>query len=86
MPAIDFVAAIHVRTDGYDVYAFDIETERRPTTFDIFLYAKQVGDWLDWKSGPSATIKSPSLHPRKPDVGNFGRIITDMSTAEEANR
>ena len=61
-------------------------TERRPTTFDIFLYAKQVGDWLDWKSGPSATIKSPSLHPRKPDVGNFGRIITDMSTAEEANR
>ena len=61
MPAIDFVAAIHVRTDGYDLYAFDIETERRPTTFDIFLYAKQVGDWLDWKSGPSSTIKSPAL-------------------------
>ena len=61
MPAIDFVAAIHVRTDGYDVYAFDIETERRPTTFDIFLYAKQVGDWLDWKKGPSSTIKSPAL-------------------------
>lgn len=65
MPEVDFVAAIHVRTDGYDVYAFDIETERRPTTFDIFLYAKQVGDWLDWKSGAAATIKSPSLHPRK---------------------
>lgn len=65
MPAVDFVAAIHVRTDGYDVYAFDIETEQRPTTFDIFLYAKQVGDWLDWKSGPSSTIKSPALKPRK---------------------
>lgn len=62
MPAVDFVAAIHVRADGYDVYSFDIVTETRPTTFDIFLYAKQVGDWLDWKSGPAATIKSPSLH------------------------
>ena len=68
MPPIDFVAAIHVRADGYDVIAFDIETERRPTTFDIFLYAKQVGDWLDWKSGPSSTIKSPSLHPRKAEA------------------
>ncbi len=65
MPAIDFIAAIHVRADGYDVYAFDVETERRPTTFDIFLYAKQVGDWLDWKKGPAATIKSPSLHTKK---------------------
>lgn len=62
MPAVDFVAAIHVRADGYDVYAFDIETEARPTTFDIFLYAMQVGNWLDWKNGPAATIKSPSLH------------------------
>lgn len=66
MPPIDFVAAIHVRADGFDVYAFDIETERRPTTFDIFLYAKQVGDWLDWKEGPSSRIKSPSLHPPRP--------------------
>lgn len=64
MPSVDFVAAIHVRADGYDVYAFDIETERRPTTFDIFLYAKQVGDWLDYKSGPSSTIKSPALKIR----------------------
>jgi len=63
MPEIDFVAAIHVRADGYDVYGFDIVTDRRPSTFDIFLYAKQVGDWLDWKNGPAASIKSPSLHP-----------------------
>ena len=59
----DFVAAIHVRADGYDVYAFDIETENRPTTFEIFLYAKQVGDWLDMKEGAAATIKSDSLRP-----------------------
>lgn len=64
MPQIDFVAAIHVRSDGYDVFAFDIETERRPTTFDVFLYAKQVGEWLDYRDGPSATIKSPSLRKR----------------------
>ena len=64
MPPIDFVAAIHVRSDGYDVFAFDIESERRPTTFDVFLYAKQVGDWLDWKKGPASTIKSPSLRLR----------------------
>lgn len=63
MPEVDFVAAIHVRADGYDVYAFDINTTRRPTTFDIFLYAKQVGDWLDWKTGPASTVKSPSLRP-----------------------
>lgn len=66
MERIDFVAAIHVRADGYDVYAFDVETERRPTTFDIFLYAKMVGEWLDFKEGPAATIKSPSLHKSPP--------------------
>jgi len=66
MPAVDFVAAIHVRADGYDVYSFDIETVLRPTTFDIFLYAKQVGDFLDWKNGAASRIKSDSLHPQRP--------------------
>lgn len=66
MEPVDFVAAIHVRADGFDVYAFDIVTETRPTTFDIFLYAKQVGDWLDWKEGPASTIKSPALRPARP--------------------
>lgn len=65
MPGIDFVAAVHVRTDGYDVYAFDIESKTRPTTFDVFLYAKQVGEWLDWKDGPASTVKSPALHPAR---------------------
>jgi hypothetical protein len=65
MEEIDFVAAVHVRADGYDVYAFDIETEQRPTTFDIAMYAKFVGTWLDWKDGPASTIKSPSLHPHR---------------------
>lgn len=63
MPEVDFVAAIHVRADGYDVYAFDINTTTKPTTFDIFLYAKMVSDWLDYKEGAAATIKSPALRP-----------------------
>lgn len=68
MPAVDFVAAIHVRTDGYAVYAFDTNRAPRPTPFEIFLYAKQVGQWLDWKTGPAATIKTdalPAPHPKE---------------------
>lgn len=67
MPAVDFVAAIHVRADGYDVFGFDVnEGPARPTTFDIFLYAKQVGEWLDWKEGPASRIKSPALPAPRP--------------------
>lgn len=67
MEPIDFVAAIHVRADGYDVIAFDVNRGPvRPTTFDIFLYAKQVGDWLDWKKGPASTIKLDRLPPPFP--------------------
>lgn len=40
MPEVDWVGAIHVRADGYDVYAFDTD----PATFRTFLYAKQVGE------------------------------------------
>lgn len=63
MPAVDFVGAIHVRADGYDVYTFDTNNEEPPTTFHHFLYAKQLGAWLDWKEGRASTIKSPSLPP-----------------------
>lgn len=70
MPDVDFVAAIHVRADGYDVIAFDIERTQRPTTFEIFLYCMQVGRWLDWKEGAAASIRSPQLpaphHPETP--------------------
>ncbi len=63
MPAVDFVGAIHVRGDDYDVFTFD-EDE---TTFRTFLYAKQLGEWLDWKHGPASTIKSaPHPPPRSP--------------------
>lgn len=72
MPEVDFVAVIHVRHDGYDVIAFDIETEHRPTTFDIFLYCQQIGDWLDWENGTAATIKSPSL--RRGNVTTAGEL------------
>lgn len=57
MPDLDWIGAVHVRADGFDVYRF----ERRPDTFRVFLYAKQVGEWLDWKDGSAASIKSDSL-------------------------
>jgi hypothetical protein len=64
MPHVDFTAAVWIRADGYDVYAFDTFDQTRPTVFDRFLYAKQVADWLDWpdyKTAPAATVKSPAL-------------------------
>lgn len=57
MPEIDWVGAIWVRTDGYDVHVFNTDE----STFRTFLYIKQVGEWLDWKNGKAATIKSDSI-------------------------
>lgn len=59
MPDIDWVGAIWVRADGYDVHAFQTDE----STFRTFLYAKQVGEWLDYKEGASSTIKTDSLTP-----------------------
>lgn len=61
MPAVDWCGAIWVRADGYDVYRLDVTDK----THRIFLYAKSVGEWLDWKEGPAATVKSDSLRPPK---------------------
>ena len=64
IPDVDFVAAIHVRSDGYDVIPFDVSGDKATdAAFRTFLYAKQVGDWLDWKSGPAATIKLDAARP-----------------------
>lgn len=58
MPAVDFVAAIHVRADGYDLIPFDVTGDpRTDAAYRTFLYAKQVGEWLDWKSGAASTVK-----------------------------
>jgi hypothetical protein len=44
--------------DGYDVIPFDVTGDpRTDAAYRTFLYAKQVGEWLDWKSGASATVK-----------------------------
>ena len=60
MPHIDFVGAIWVRADGYDVYTFDRgEDNTGDDTFDTFLYAKAIGEWLD-RDGPAGSIKSDS--------------------------
>jgi hypothetical protein len=64
MPHVDFTAAVWIRADGYDVYAFDTFNTERPTVFDLFLYAKPIADWLDWpdwKTAPSTLVKSPAL-------------------------
>jgi hypothetical protein len=67
MPEVDFVAAIHVRADGYDVIAFDVTGDARTDpAYRTFLYAKQVGEWLDWKNGPASTVRTPSLAPPIP--------------------
>lgn len=59
LPPVDWFGAIHVRADGYDVFRMNVaEREHR-----IFLYAKQVGEWLDWKEGPASEAKSDSLRP-----------------------
>ena len=59
LPPIDWFGAIHVRADGYDVFRFDV-TEK---TYRVFLYAKAVGDWLDFREGPASTVKSDALAP-----------------------
>jgi len=64
MPVVDWCGAIHVRADGYDVYRLEAgEREHR-----VFLYAKHVGEWLDWKEGAASTVKSDALPP--PVVGS----------------
>ena len=59
MPKVDWCGAVWVRADGYDVYRMDVTDK----TFRTFLYAKHVGEWLDFKEGPAASIKSESLPP-----------------------
>jgi hypothetical protein len=64
MPSVDFVAAIHVRADGYDVIPFDVTGD--PNTdpaYRCFLYAKQVGEWLDWKEGPASRVRLDAATP-----------------------
>lgn len=64
LPHIDFVGAIHVRADGYDVFTFDRgEDGSGDDVFRMFLYAKEIGDFFDEKNGVAATLKSDSLRP-----------------------
>jgi hypothetical protein len=59
VPEVQWCGAVWIRADGFDVYRFDV-TER---TFRVFLYAKHVGEWLDYREGPAGTIKSDSIAP-----------------------
>lgn len=64
MPPVDWVGAIHVRADGYDVIPFDVTAD--PNTdpaFRTFLYAKQVGEWMDWEEGPASRVRLDRVLP-----------------------
>jgi len=63
IPEVDWFGAVWVRADGFDVYRFDVRQDPSDRAFRTFLYAKQVGDWLDFREGPAATVKSDSLPP-----------------------
>lgn len=58
MPQPDWSGVIWVRADGYDVYRFDAG----PDSFRAFLYAKQVGEWLEREADrETQSVKSDSL-------------------------
>lgn len=62
VPRVDWFGAVWLRADGYDVVRFDgVRQDPADAAFRTFLYAKHVGDWLDWKEGPASKIKSDSL-------------------------
>lgn len=56
MPAVDWVGAIHVTGEGYEVRRL----HTTPETFRVFLYAKQLADWLA-KDGPASQMVSDAL-------------------------
>lgn len=55
MPEVDSCAVVWVRADGYDVFRF----QAGPAEHRIFLYAKQVGDWMG--SARDNGVKSEAL-------------------------
>lgn len=59
MEQVDACAVVWVRADGYDLIPFKVDD----STFRVFLYAKQVGEWLDRDTGGGATVKGDSLRP-----------------------
>ncbi len=64
----DFLAAVHVRADDYDVWTFGGRWQPDSDEFRTFLYAKFVGEWLDWKNGPAASIRrGPHDAPHIPE-------------------
>jgi len=56
MPSVDWVGAIHVTGEGYEVRRLNTT----PETFRVFLYAKQLADWLA-KDGPASSMVSDAL-------------------------
>ncbi len=62
-PEIRHYVSLWLRSDGWELYPFDI----LPTDFRTFLYCQQVARFTDWKKGRSATIKGEALPLPKKD-------------------
>lgn len=60
MEQVDACGVVWVRADGYDLIPF---TVREDVEFRTFLYAKQVGEWLDRDNGAGAQVKGAALRP-----------------------
>lgn len=63
MPEVDWVGAIHVRADGYDVIPFDTSGDDTDPAFRAFLYAKQIAEWNDKDTGAGARVMLPMVTP-----------------------
>lgn len=59
MEQVDACAVVWVRADGYDLIPFRADEN----AFRVFLYAKQVGEWLDRENGGSVGVKGEALRP-----------------------
>lgn len=59
MPKVDFIGAIWVRGDDYEVFVFD----DGPEVFRTFLYAQQIARVMKWPDGPAESWKSAAIPP-----------------------
>lgn len=59
MEQVDTCAVVWVRADGYDLIPFKADE----SVFRVFLYAKQVGEWLDRDFGGAASVKGDAIQP-----------------------
>ena len=62
MPSVDFVAVLHVRGDGYDLFPMATGEGERERCFRMFLYAQQIARFFK-RDGPADQLVGPSIMP-----------------------